>query len=209
MSKRGLVKKTTRMLDQLYRITSRFFCTYIYELKLGKGAVVYSPRKIDGGWHIEIGDNTTVSNGAWLGTFEHFAGQSFSPHLVIGSNVYIGHYACITCVSNVHIGDGCVLSEFVYISDHSHGFEPEDGFVAKQPLVSKGGVHIGAHTFIGYQACVLPGGTLGQHCVVGANSVVTHSFPDYSMVAGVPARLIKRYSFERRSWIGVDEVNRE
>jgi acetyltransferase-like isoleucine patch superfamily enzyme len=55
----------------------------------------------------------------------------------------------------------------------------------------------------------MSGVVLGDHCVVGANSVVTRSFLPYSMIGGVPARLLKRYCFESKSWRQVSELQLE
>ena len=107
-------------------------------------------------------------------------------------------------MSKVVIENGCVLSERVYISDASHGLDPKAGPILEQMLICKGEVHIQENTFIGYGACILPGVTLGKNCVVGINSVVTHSFPDYSMVAGAPAKLIKMYSEKQQAWVKPD-----
>jgi len=92
----------------------------------------------------------------------------------------------------VTIGDGCLFSEGVYMSDTAHaagGFDPRP--VAQRPLRFKGEVHIGARCFIGYRACILPGVTLGEGCVVGAHAVVTRSFGPGCVLAGVPARLVR------------------
>jgi acetyltransferase-like isoleucine patch superfamily enzyme len=107
------------------------------------------------------------------------------------------------CIDTICIDDGCVLSEYVYMTDLFHGFDPTKGLIMSQDLISKGSVKIGESSFIGYRACIMPGVTLGKHCVVGANSVVTKSFPDYSMIAGSPARLIKTFSFEKQDWVSV------
>jgi lipopolysaccharide O-acetyltransferase len=61
-------------------------------------------------------------------------------------------------------------------------------------------VEIGNECFLGVRVSIMPGVTLGNHCVVGAHSVVTRSFPDFSMVAGVPARLIRTFDFCKGQW---------
>ncbi len=50
---------------------------------------------------------------------------------------------------------------------------------------------VGHHSFLGYGSVVLPNVTIGAHCVIGANSVVTRDLPDYAVVAGAPARIIR------------------
>ena len=92
------------------------------------------------------------------------------------------------------------MSEYVYISDHYHEFEPGDMLLVEQPLKSKGSVIIGENCFIGYRVSILGGVELGNNCVVGSHAVVTQSFPPYSMIAGVPAKLLKTYNFETKGW---------
>jgi acetyltransferase-like isoleucine patch superfamily enzyme len=170
---------------------------------LGENEVIRSPRRVDGVHRIQVGKRTGFGKEVWLSAYEEYAGQRFAPRLVIGDDVWIGDYACITCTSSIQLGDGCVLADFVYITDTFHGLDPEGGPILRQPLVSKGDIWLGAGTFVGYHCCILPGVVLGEHCVVRAGSVVTHSFPACSMLAGSPARLIKRYSFERHGWVSV------
>lgn len=172
--------------------------------RCGADSYIYRPRRINGAKYIQIGDRSTIDKFGWLSALSFYAGETFTPRIVLGNDVHIGRYACLTSIRGIVIEDGCLLSEHVYISDHGYGLDPEAGLLVEQPLVSKGEVHIQPHTFIGYRACILPGVTLGKHCVVGANSVVTHSFPDYSMVAGVPARLIKTYSPTQHAWVPVE-----
>jgi len=139
-----------------------------------------------------------------LSTIGAHSGGTFQPELVIGNDVYIGQYNCIVSSHSVLIEEGCVLSERVYVSDTAHGLYPDKGLIMQQKLESKGGVRLGKSTFVGYGACIMPGVTLGEHCVVGANSVVTRSYPAFSMVVGVPARLIKTYCPVRKEWVSVE-----
>jgi lipopolysaccharide O-acetyltransferase len=171
---------------------------------IGKNSFFEEPMQIDGGKYIKIGNQSSVGQGAWLGAIDKYNSQKFTPSLSIGNNVRIGNFACITCIDEIIIEDGCLFSEYAYISDHFHGFDPSIGVEpARQPLFSKGKVKIGKDSFIGYRATILSGVSLGKNCVVGAHSVVTKSFPDYSMVAGVPAKLIKKYSFDQNKWINI------
>ncbi|MFV0539036.1 MAG: acyltransferase [Dysgonomonas sp.] len=175
-------------------------------INMSLGAILDNPMQIDGGKYIRIGENSSIGRYAWLGAFDSYLNQKYTPELIIGSNVRIGNYACITAIGSVQIGDGCLFSEYVYISDHAHGYDPLLNLSPKdQNLNSKGPVKIGKNCFLGYRVCVLPGVTLGCNCVVGANSVVTKSFPDYTMIAGVPARPIKRFSFELNKWININQ----
>lgn len=168
--------------------------------RLGNESYVRLPRRLEGAQFIEIGERVTIHSHSWINAISHFAGRNYQPRITIGNDVQIGHYVCITAIDEIMIGEGCLFSEYVYVSDSSHGINPESGLLTKQPLESKGPVRIGAHCFIGYRTSILPGVELGDHCIVGAHSVVTHSFPAYSMVAGVPARCIKTYSPISKVW---------
>ena len=164
------------------------------------------PFQIDGGSYIEIGKSSSIGKHAWLGAFiSYLEGDKFSPLIKIGDNVRIGNHACITSINRIVIGDGTLISEYFYASDHSHGISPEVGVPPiSQPLFSREGVDIGHNCFIGYRVTILPGVKLGKNCVVGSHSVVTKSFPDYSMIAGVPARLIKTYNFDSHTWVSIN-----
>jgi acetyltransferase-like isoleucine patch superfamily enzyme len=173
------------------RLLKKVWWTPPRTIRAGKDAYIYRPRRIDGPQFIEIGDRSTVDRYGWLSALGSYGDARYKPRIVIGNDVHIGRYACVTSISSIVIEDGCLISEHVYISDHSHGMDQRKGLIVEQPLVSKGPVRIGENTFIGYRVCVLPGVTLGRHCIVGAGAVVTHSFPNFSVIGGCPARLIR------------------
>jgi len=198
-----------RHLSKYFQVKEKkYFHNDSFGIVMGENSFIEKPSQIDGGKYIIIKNNSSVGHSAWLGAFESYLDQKFTPSISIGNNVRIGNYACITSIDTIDIGDGCLFSEYVYISDHYHGIDPSIGLKpAKQPLFSKGKVVIGNNTFIGYRVTILSGVVLGKNCVVGAHSVVNKSFPDYSMIAGIPAKLIKRYSKEKKCWVSVNNKN--
>ncbi len=183
-------------LKQALRVATKnlFFMLYPRPFKiskLGPRSVIMFPRRIDGARHISIGENTIIAGGGWISAYERYLDDEFQPRILIGNNVRIGPRLMLTAINEITIGDGCLLSADVFISDHTHGHLPSETPPARQPLSSKGSVHIGKHCFIGIRTTIMSGVSLGNYCVVGAHSVVTHSFPERSVVAGSPARLIR------------------
>lgn len=168
----------------------------------GKHSKIYMPSKVEGGENIEIGEQSTIGKYSWLEAISFYRGKEYNPKIIIGDHVNIGNFACITSINRVEIGSGSLLSEHVYISDHYHDHNLlSNKNIIDRDLISKGPTIIGKGCFIGFRATILSGVMLGDNCVVGANSVVTKNFPSNSMIAGIPARLIKTYSDEINDWI--------
>lgn len=124
-------------------------------------------------------------------------GKTVIPELTIGNGCNFGEYNHITAVNRIVIGDNLLTGRFILITDNSHGkFELED--LQKHPsnreIISKGEVVIGNNVWLGDKVSVLPGVHIGDGCIIGANSVVTHDVPDYSIAAGNPAKVIKTIS---------------
>lgn len=169
--------------------------------QLGSGSALHRPRILRGRKQIRIGDRCLVLSHSLIDAISEYRGKRYCGSIAIGNDVYIGRYVYLVAAHGITISDGCVLSEHVYITDENHGYNPLRGPIMEQDLESKGQVVLGANSFLGYRVVVMPGVTLGEWCIVGANSVVTRSFPSYSMIAGVPAKLIKVFSHERQEWI--------
>lgn len=164
---------------------------------LGKDVRIYSPLKIQGNKSIVIGNKTRLSEGIWLASIPL---ESSSASLVIGDNVLIGHHNHIYCTSNIIIENDVLIADKVYISDNSHSFEDVNIPIWRQKIKQLRGVVIGEGSWIGENVCII-GASVGKHCVIGANSVVTKDIPDYSVAVGTPARVIKSYDFTISKWV--------
>ena len=108
--------------------------------------------------------------------------------LSVGKNSQLGQNSRLQ--GDVTIGDDCVMGPDVVIMATSHGYDRTD-----IPIRLQGGwekpIRIGNDVWIGTRVVILPGVEIGDHCIVAAGAVVTKSFPPYSVIAGVPAKLVK------------------
>lgn len=121
--------------------------------------------------------------------------QTFSPEIRIGRNCYFGAYNHITSINRIMIGDNLLTGKWVTITDNNHGATTSDSTSIppiQRPLTTKGPVIIGNNVWIGDKATILAGVTIGDSAIIAANSVVTTNVPAYSVVAGIPAKVIKK-----------------
>ena len=169
-----------------------------YRLNGAKGLLICGrPVMITGAKHISVGDNVVICRLARIDAITYFpnTGQRFEPVLKLANNVVVQMSCHIGCINRVEIGEYTTMGARTYITDHTHGtVEPED---LKLPprhrkLYSKGPVVIGKYVSIGEGCIILPGVTIGDHAVIGANAVVTKDIPPYAVAAGNPAKVIKQ-----------------
>lgn len=173
---------------------------YYYKLKfksIGKHSVLNKPLQLDNVNSICIGKEVYIGEGAWL------MGSNKSVTTAwINDSTTIGHFSHIVAVHSVTIGKSVLIADRVFISDCSHRYEDVSIPIIKQDIKKLAPVSIGEGSWIGENVCVC-GASVGKHCVVGANSVVTVDIPDYSVAVGSPAKVVKRYDFEMQEWVRV------
>lgn len=109
--------------------------------------------------------------------------------VIIGDNTRIGLHS--TVIGPVEIGSNVNLAQGIVVTALNHNFTDCTKRIDEQG-VSTAKVTIGNDVWIGANATVLPGVTIGNHCVVAAGAVVTKDVPPYSLVGGVPAKILKK-----------------
>ncbi len=167
--------------------------------KSGSGVMFGYPYRFGGHEYISIGKKFNALHNLRLEAISNRGGLTFSPEIIIGENVSCGSDFHIGAIHKVVIGNNVLLASRIYISDHSHGeISKEELLIApnKRELFSKGPVVIEDNVWIGEGVAILPNVTIGKNSIIGANAVVTKSFPPFSIIAGNPARLIRSYEHD-------------
>lgn len=156
------------------------------------GGIILSPNiKYGNPQYMTIGENSAISKYCIL---EAYKTTDKEPKVTIGKNCQFGEFTHLTCVNNITIGDGVLTGRFVLITDNSHGASTKNDLglpPLKRPLHTKGGVVIGNNVWVGDQAIILPGVTIGEGAIIAANAVVSENVPAFSVVGGVPAKVLK------------------
>lgn len=164
--------------------------------KAGKGVYVGSRVHIVNGRRVELCDGVQLRPGCDL-----FAGGG---GILVGSRSDIGERNRID--GDVVIGEAVLFGPDNYISSEDHCFEDVGVPVMDQGCCSPkknghGDLRIGDGSWIGCHCAIVGDVHIGRHCVVGANSVVTRDVPDYCVVAGAPARIVKKFDPETGEWV--------
>lgn len=162
--------------------------------KVGKRSLVYRPIQIDGRRSLFIEDDVYIAQYAWL-----MGNKKRDEALRIKSGTTLGHYAHIVAIESVVIESNVLIADNVFISDCTHSYENIGIPVIRQDVKILSSVIIGEGSWLGENVCVC-GASIGKHCVIGANSVVTTDIPDYCVAVGSPARVVKKYDFEKNEW---------
>ncbi len=171
--------------------------------QLGSRSIMRAPLILLGRGRISLGNRCMIREGARIELVTQYEGRTFEPELIIGENTSFEQGCHITCAQRIEIGTGVAITERVGIFDILHGYETIGIPIRQQPLRTAP-VKIGDNTLVGMGAVIQPGVTIGRHCVIGANSVVTREIPDYSVAVGAPARVIRRYDSVQRRWCRTD-----
>jgi acetyltransferase-like isoleucine patch superfamily enzyme len=169
--------------------------------------LVRRPIYVRGRKWIEFGSGFTAGRGLRIDALGRTETKGFL--LRIGADVRVNDYVHIGAIESVSIGNRVLIASKVFITDHDHGaygrgglhsdphVAPNDRQLSSAPVVIEDDVWLGEFV------AVLAGAKIGRGSIIGTMSTVIGDIPPYSIAVGSPARVIKRYNFESRSWIRV------
>ena len=194
----------------------RCFLTYV------RHPIISMKLIADGCFNFYIGSHITIngwvgfknlhcSNGIYIGYdarllfVTEYAGKKYMPEIRIGKNVCIENRFSVLAAAPIIIGDDCLFASDVMITSENHGMNPETTKSYSETTLDAKAVSIGKGCWIGEKVCILPGVVLGDRTIVAAGAVVNKSFPPYSLIGGVPAKLLKTYNFDKHLWENVNE----
>jgi acetyltransferase-like isoleucine patch superfamily enzyme len=141
---------------------------------LGKEGIVF-------GDNVSIGDYSQVIVATTL--------QNIGKGIHIGHHVGIGEFAYLGGAGGLSIGDDCIIGQYFSCHPENHNFKDESSLIRHQGVQRKG-IMIDKNCWIGSKVTILDGVTIGYGCVIAAGAVVNQSFPENSIIGGVPAKII-------------------
>lgn len=173
---------------------------------VGRRVVVARGCRIEGGAAMVVGENVVIQRGSWLVVPGAATGAHQPPRLFIGGGCDIGEACTISAATLVEIGPDVLFGPRVWVTDNNHRFDDPTRPIMSQGWSEGGSVHIGPNCWIGTGAVLVGarGLRVGKGCVVGANSVVTRDVPDFSVVTGSPARIVRQFDSDSAQWQAVD-----
>jgi acetyltransferase-like isoleucine patch superfamily enzyme len=137
---------------------------------------------------LEIGPQVLLEPGVWLTA----PGDA---RLRIGGGSFLNLGVMVAATELVEIGEHCMFANSCFVTDGNHRFDDPDRPVPWQGFSTKGPTLIGDNVWCGANVVITSGVTIGERCVIGANSVVTTDLPPFSIAAGAPARVLRTIEY--------------
>lgn len=141
---------------------------------------------------LTVGKDTLFEPGVWITAAP-------SARITIGSGTFLNLGVMVAAQADVTIGDHCMFANGCLITDADHRFDDLTKPITWQGFQSKGPTRIGDNVWCGANVVITSGVTIGERCVVGANSVVTEDLPPRSVAVGAPARVVRTIASENLS----------
>jgi len=173
------------------------------------------PRRIVHPERMFLGDDIRLGPGSLLVAITHYptapmqhpegkrVRQEFDPKITIGHRVTATSNLTVAAMAEITIEDDVMFASNVNLTDGLHGYENANEPYKYQKMSRIAPILIKRGCWIGQNVVILPGVTIGEFAIIGANSVVTKSVPDRCIAVGAPARVIKKWDETTQSWVAV------
>lgn len=189
-------------MKKFIKYLSGFIYCLLFRVKYQKGVYIGLGSKLVGGANLHLAKGSKIMPQAMLVSLR-------GGKIEIGEKSEISMFSRIASMGYVKIGNNVLTGPHVFIADFNHEYKNPN-----KPIMYQGNhfiprndgkptLMIGDGTWIGTNVVIVGNVKIGKNCVIGANSVVTKDIPDYSVAAGIPAKVIKRYNFEKEEWVRV------
>ncbi len=181
-----------------------------------KNLTISLPRRLINPECMFLGNNISLGPGSFFIACTHYPSnsmkhpeehqviQKFTPRISIGDRVTATADLQISAINEITIEDDVMFASNINIIDSLHGFENANVPYKYQKLFRSAPVYIKRGCWIGQNVVILPGVTIGELTIVGANSVVTKNLPDRCIAVGSPAKVIKKWDETTQKWISND-----
>lgn len=182
-------------------------------LSISKPRSVRNPSRIFFGDDVHLGPGSILKAITATGALmKHPEGkhveQTFDSKIVIGHRVSATGGLHVAAHSQITIEDDVMLASNVFMADALHGYEHANLPYKYQGMVNVAPIRIKQGSWIGQNVVIMPGVTIGELAIVGANSVVTSDIPDRCIAVGAPARVIKSWDEDSQAWVAVKSRER-
>lgn len=212
--RRDVLSTIAVRLDDVWRRASRWWDARTLPpfASVGPGFVMQRPRSVVGAERIHIGTGVKLGPGSELKANARYPGgwmlhpqgthveQVFEPTIRIGDRVTATASLQVVAFQEVVIEDDVMFAANVFVADGTHATTTAEVPYKYQGIAPVAPVRIGRGAWLGQNVVVMPGVTIGELAVVGANSVVTRDVPPRTIVAGAPARPVRVWDEAARAW---------
>lgn len=209
MISRRMPKSMHKTADYLYRslraVKWRAMVLIYRRRHCGPGSFIDPSVHVLGWRAVRIGRNVVIAGGSILNVNNRDA----SPKIVIGDNSYIGRYSFFSSGISIEIAPYALLSPGCRLLGAHHVYDDPFRPYISTGVTKNGVLRLGTNVMMGANATIMGSVAIGHGSVIGANALVTHNVPPFSLVVGSPARIVKRFNILTRRWVAIADFTPE
>lgn len=149
---------------------------------------------------VKIGHRVKIGEQMRIECYPDYLGVRLKPELIIDDDTNIGPNFTALVADSIVIRQGCLFAGNVTLVSENHGTNPQSSDCYQREPLQTGPIMVGKGCWLGQNVTILPNTIIGERCIVAANAVVKGEIPPFSIVAGIPARVIRTFNQNTNSW---------